>query len=118
LIFGHRSIQTDGTLVFWVNNGLQGAPIMPDAEGKYPGKGIATPIDGATITAFAVAGSKAYFTEQVTGSDPPVVSFEKSDFEATDSVRLARNLPNVTSIVVDSTSAYLASGCKILKSRL
>jgi hypothetical protein len=118
LIFGHRSLQTDGTRVFWINNGLQGAPIMPDADNEYPGKGIATPIDGGTITAFALFGTNAYFTEQKTGSMPPLVSFEKSAFEAADSVRVARNLPQVTSIVADAAGVYLASGCKILKSAL
>lgn len=118
LIFGHRTLQTDGTKVFWVNNGLQGAPIMPDAEGKYPGVGIATAIEGGTLTAFAVAGTTAYFTEQVTGSEPPVVLFEKSAFGEQDATRVARNLPTVTSIVTDATSVYLASGCKILKTAL
>jgi hypothetical protein len=121
LIFGHRSVQTDGTNVFWVNNGLQGAPIMPDAGGMYPAKSIATAKDGGTITAYATKGTVAYFAEQNPGpmpTDPPVVNFEKSEFGATDPVWLARNLQPVTSIVVDATSAYLASGCNVLKSAL
>lgn len=117
LIFGHRSLQTDGTTVFWVNNGLQGAPIMPNAQGEYPSKGIAIPLSSSNITAFAVAGTTAYFTEQ-TSMDPPLVSFEKSAFEMAEPVWLARNLPLVTSIAVDAAGVYLASGCKILKSAL
>ncbi len=121
LVVGHRSLQTDGTLVFWINNGLQSAPIMPDADGNYPGKGVATPLNANEITAYATAGTKAYFTEKISppsATDPQLVDFETSDFDATESVWVARNLPLVTSIVVDASGVYLASGCKVLKSAL
>jgi hypothetical protein len=121
LIFGHRSVQTDGTTVFWVNNGLQGAPVMPDAQGMHPAKSIGTAKDGGTITAYATKGTVAYFAEQSMGATPdapPLVNFEKSEFGATDPVWLARNLAPVSSMVVDDTSVYLASGCNILKSAL
>lgn len=121
LIFGHRSVQTDGTKVYWVNNGLQSAPIMPDAGGNYPGVGVGTPKDGGTITAFAIKGTTAYFAEQspgATASDPPLVNFEKQAEGDADPTWLARNLAPVSSIVVDDTSVYLAAGCNVVKSAL
>jgi hypothetical protein len=121
LIFGHRSVQTDGTKAYWVNNGLQSAPIMPDAGGAYPGVGVGTPKDGGTITAFAIKGTTAYFAEQSPGAtpaDPPLVNFEKQAAGDADPTWLARNLGVVSSIVVDDTSVYLASGCNLLKSPL
>lgn len=121
LIFGHRSLQTDGTRVLWVNSGLQGAPIMPNDEGLYPTQGIATTKEGGAITAFAITGTTAYFAERIppaTETDPPLAHFLKSEFGAADPIWLARNLQPVSSIVVDATNAYLASGCNILKSEL
>jgi hypothetical protein len=121
LIFGHRSVQTDGTKVYWVNNGLQSAPIMPDAGGAYPGVGVGTPKDGGTITAFAIKGTTAYFAEQSPGAtpaDPPLVNFEKQGAGEADPTWLARNLAPVSSIVVDDTSVYLAAGCNLVKSPL
>ena len=110
LIFGHRSIQTDGTMVYWVNNGLQGAPIMPDAGGLYPAKGTGTK-DGGIITAFAITPAAGYYAD----ADGNLQKAKVGDAEP---VWLGRQLGMVSSMVADATSLYLASGCNVLKAAL
>ena len=110
LIFGHRSVQADATNVYWANGSLQTA-MFTGAD--HAGKIVAQPIDGSPVIAFAVDGAaKMAYIATMDGS------FEKSAFDKADqeATWVARALPKVSSIVVDSTSVYLASACKILKS--
>ena len=107
LIFGHRSVQADATKVYWVNNGVQGAAF---AGAEHAALGVA-PKDGGMITAFAIQGGVAYFAD----ADE---NFQKGELGAADPTWLARKVGMVSSIVTDATSAYLASGCKILKAPL
>lgn len=111
LLFGHRSVQADATNVYWANHGVVMAP--------YTGTGvpqqmtIAAPIDTKKVIAYAV-DPVAKMTYIATDDG----SFEKSAFDkgGEDAIWVARALPTVTSIVLDPTSVYLASACKILKS--
>jgi hypothetical protein len=112
LIFGHRSVQADATNVFWANTSLQKAAV---AGAMHAATTVAQPIDGKPIIAYAVdpAKSMAY----IATNDG---NFEKSSFTdgmaGTEATWVARALPTVSSIVLDDTSVYLASQCKILKS--
>lgn len=106
LVFGHRSIQTDGTYVYWMQDSVQ--------RSKF---GDAMPVQaqvamslGLTV-AFALSPTTAYF-----GSD--MGDFGKGTIPSDMSIPLARKLDAITSIVVDATSVYVASGCKILKAPL
>jgi hypothetical protein len=112
LIFGHRSVQADPTYVYWVNGSLQKAKYAGD---DHAGTVAAQPIDGSGIIAYAVdgAGMSAYIATKDG-------SFEKQTFAAAaagdEAAWVARKLPAVSSVVLDETSVYLASECKILKS--
>lgn|GEM_PF-6881072 len=115
LIFGHRSVQADATNVYWANGSLQSAPF---GGTEHPGKIVAAPIDGSPVVSFAVDGTAkmayiATFEAATMDSNFEKSSFDKADQEAT---WLARGLPKVSSLVLDDTSVYLASACKILKS--
>jgi hypothetical protein len=112
LIFGHRSVQADATNVYWVNSGVQSAPV---AGTEHPGKTVLTPIDGidgGDIVAFAVDGAKK--TSYAATKNGMI---EKSTFDTgSDEAKwVARGITDVSSIVLDDTSMYIASGCKILK---
>jgi hypothetical protein len=108
LIFGHRSVQADASKVYWINNGVQGAPY---AGAEHNAMGV-SPKDGGKITAFAIAADgTAYFTDETE-------NFEKGKLGDAESTWLARKVGMVSSLVLDDTSAYLASGCKILKAPL
>jgi hypothetical protein len=108
LIFGHRSMQTDGTKVYWVNNAnIQGGVFA----GTEPGTlGVGTK-DGGAVTAYAVTPTAVYFAD----ADQ---NFQKAALGDEMPTWLARGLGMVSSMVVDDTSVYLASGCKILKAPL
>jgi len=110
LIFGHHSIQADMENVFWANGSLQ----MKKFTGTdNANTSIASPLDGSMIVAFAVdSAKKMSYIATMDGS------FEKSAFDkgSEDATWVARALPKVSSIVLDDTSVYLASACKILKS--
>jgi len=110
LIFGHRSVQADATNVYWANGSLQTA-MFTGAD--HAGKIVAQPIDGSPVIAFAVdsAAKMAYIA--TTDGSLEKSAFDKADQEAT---WVARALPKVSSIVLDATSVYLSSECKILKS--
>jgi hypothetical protein len=115
LIFGHRSVQADATHVYWANGSLQSA-LFTGAD--HAGKIVAQPIDGSPVVAFAIDGTAkmAYIAtyESLTMDN----RLEKSSFDAADqeATWVARGLPKVSSIVLDDTSVYLSSACKILKS--
>jgi hypothetical protein len=110
LIFGHRSVQADATNVYWANGGLQRAAF---GGTDHSGMTVASAIDGSAVIAFAIDAAKT--TAYIATADG---SFEKSDFAkgSDEAIWVARALPKVSSIVLDDTSAYLASACKILKS--
>jgi hypothetical protein len=115
LIFGHRSVQADATTVYWANGSLQAA-LFTGAD--HAGKIVAQPIDGSPIVAYAIdsAAKTAYIaTYEASTMDH---NLEKSAFDKADSeaIWMARGLEKVSSIVLDDTSVYLASACKILKS--
>lgn len=111
LIFGHRSVQADATNVYWTNSSLQSAAY---AGADHPAKVIAQPIDGKKVIAFAVDGTKqmAYIATED-------LNLEKATFESgakgEEAVWMARNVPAITSVVIDDASVYVASQCKILK---
>lgn len=110
LIFGHRSVQADATNVYWANGSLQTA-MFTGAD--HAGKIVAQPIDGSPVIAFAIdSAAKMAYIATMDGS------FEKSAFDKADqeATWVARGLPKVSSVVVDATSVYLSSACKILKS--
>jgi hypothetical protein len=115
LIFGHRSVQADATHVYWANGSLQSA-LFTGAD--HAGKIVAQPIDGSPVVAFAIdsTAKMAYIAtyESLTMDN----RLEKSSFDAADqeATWVARGLPKVSSIVLDDTSVYLSSACKILKS--
>jgi hypothetical protein len=115
LIFGHRSVQADATNVYWANGSLQSAPFVGE---DHSAKIVAQPIDGSPVVAFAVdsTAKMAY----IATLEPSTMdsNFEKSSFDKADqeAVWVSRGLPKVSSIVLDDTSVYLASACKILKS--
>jgi hypothetical protein len=107
LIFGHRSVQTDGTRVYWVNNGVAAALFTGENT-------MATSLstkDAGGVTAFALSATHVYYAD----SDE---NFQKAALGDVDSTWLARNVGTVTSIVTDATSVYLASGCNIMKAPL
>lgn len=107
LLFGHRGIQSDGTDVFWANHSVNRAAIFAD----HTPLTIAWPIDSHAVVAFAVdSGKRMTYLATDDGS------FEKSSFDAgdMDAIWVARNLPSVTSVVLDASHAYMASGCKVL----
>lgn len=115
LIFGHRSVQADATTVYWANGSLQAA-LFTGAD--HAGKIVAQPIDGSPIVAYAIDSTTktAYIaTYEATTMDSNLEksAFDKADQEA---IWMARGLPKVSSIVLDDTSVYLSSACKILKS--
>jgi hypothetical protein len=111
LVFGHRSVQADATNVYWANHGIVTAPFT--GVGVPAQMTIAAPIDTKKVIAYAVDPVKkmSYFA-----TDDG--SFEKSAFDKgnMDAIWVARALPTVTSVVLDDTSVYLSSQCKILKS--
>jgi len=110
LLFGHRSVQTDGTYVYWANGALQRAKFAGD---DHAATTAAQPIDGKAIIAYAIDGTaKMAYIATEDGS------FEKSSFDAAqdEATWVSRKLDKVSSIALDDTSVYLASGCKILKS--
>ncbi len=115
LIFGHRSVQADATNVYWANGSLQSAAFVGD---DHAGKIVAQPIDGSAIVAFAVDSTAK--TAYIATYEPTTMdhNLEKSAFDKADSeaIWMARGLDKVSSIVLDDTSVYLASACKILKS--
>jgi hypothetical protein len=107
LFFGHRSVQADGTNVYWANGGVQAAAF---AGADHTGKSVGTPVEG-NVTAYAInATSKTAYFASETGN------FEKSAFTAETPTWVARGLGKVSSIVLDDASVYLATAdCKILK---
>lgn len=110
LLFGHRSVQTDGTYVYWANGALQRAKFAGD---DHAATTAAQPIDGKAIIAYAIDGTaKMAYIATEDGN------FEKSSFDAAqdEATWVSRKLDKVSSIALDDTSVYLASGCKILKS--
>lgn len=111
LLFGHRSLQADAMNVYWANHGVVTAPFT--GTGVPAQMTLAAPIDTKKVIAYAV-DSVAKMTYIATDDG----SFEKSAFDkgGEDAIWVARALPTVTSIVLDPTSVYLASACKILKS--
>jgi hypothetical protein len=112
LLFGHRSVQADATTAYWVNMGLQSALV---GGTNHAATTVAVPIEGKDIIAYAVDPAKTM--AYIATKDG---SFEKSKFSdgasAMEATWVARALPKVSSIVLDDTSVYLASECKILKS--
>lgn len=106
LIFGHRSIQNDGTYVYWASDNVyrskfaEAAPVQAQAAGSL----------GLT-TAFAINATSVYV-----GSD--MGDFGKSPIGTDMIAQLARGLKTISSIVVDDTSVYVAAECKILKAPL
>jgi hypothetical protein len=110
LIFGHRSVQANDTFVYWVNAGVLSARVFgPD----YSSQTIGSPIDGGVIVAFAVqTPTRTTYFATMDGS------LEKSLFSAgsDEATWMARGLAPVSSVVLDDTFLYLASGCKILRS--
>jgi hypothetical protein len=106
LIFGHRSIQNDGTYVYWASDNVyrskfgEAAPVQAQAAGSL----------GLT-TAFAINATSVYV-----GSD--MGDLGKSPIGTDMISQLARGLGMITSIVVDDTSVYVAADCKILKAPL
>lgn len=111
LIFGHRSVQTDGTYVYWANGTLQRSPF---AAVDHTQKTAANSL--GDIMAYAITATTAYVASAPAGTEK--VDLEKATFEAETSTWLARNLDPVSSIITDATSVYVASGCKILKTAL
>ncbi|HEX2873500.1 MAG TPA: hypothetical protein VHP33_19715 [Polyangiaceae bacterium] len=115
LIFGHRSVQADATTVYWANGSLQAA-LFTGAD--HAGKIVAQPIDGSPIVAYAIDSTAktayiATYEAATMDSNLEKSAFDKADQEA---IWMARGLPKVSSIVLDDTSVYLSSACKILKS--
>ena len=110
LIFGHRSVQTDGNSVYWVNGGLQAAQVSgPDLSART----VASPIDGSPIIAFAIdATTKTSYLATMDGR------LEKSEFDlgSDEAIWVARALPAVSSVVLDDNNVYLASQCQIFSS--
>jgi hypothetical protein len=109
LLFGHNSLQSDGTNLYWVNGSLQMAPLENEL---HPVSTIAHAIDNSPIIAYAVDSvvpGIAYIATQDG-------SFEKAHFDSKDAaVWIARALPHVTSVVMNDTNVYLASACTILQ---
>ena len=95
-------------------NALRSARVV---GADHAGKIVAQPIDGSPIVSYAIdsAGKTAYIATLEGSGDSNLEksAFDKADQEA---IWMARGLPKVTSIVLDDTSVYLASACKILKS--
>jgi hypothetical protein len=106
LIFGHRSVQNDGTYVYWASDNVyrskfaDAAPVQAQAAGSL----------GLT-TAFAINATSVYL-----GTD--MGDFGKSPIGTDMITQLARGLKTISSIVVDDTSVYVAAECKILKAPL
>ncbi len=112
LIFGHRSVQADATNVYWVQQGVQRA-LFGGAD--HANKTVAVPLNSAQVIAYAVdpTAKTVYFA-----TDDG--SLEKSTYaegmDTGEPAWVARALPKVSSVVLDATSVYVASECKILKS--
>jgi hypothetical protein len=106
LMLGHRAVQTDGTYLYWTNEAVQRskfgdpAPVQEQATGSL----------GLT-TAFALSPTTVYF-----GSDQGDLG--RGAIRSDEATPMARRLDNITSMVVDATHVYVASGCKILKAPL
>ena len=112
LIFGHRSVQADATSVYWVQQGVQRA-LFGGAD--HAGKTVAVPLNSAQVIAYAVdSATKTVYIATDDGS------LEKSTWvdgmDTAEAAWMARALPKVSSVVLDATSVYVASECKILKS--
>jgi hypothetical protein len=112
LIFGHRSVQADATSVFWVQQGVQRAAF---GGADHAGKTVAVPLNSAQVIAYAVdSAAKTVYIATDDGS------LEKSTYmdgmDTAEAAWVARALPKVSSVVLDATSVYVASECKILKS--
>ncbi len=111
LIFGHRSVQADATSVYWVQQGVQRA-LFGGAD--HAGKTVAVPLNSAQVIAYAVdSAAKNVYIATDDGS------LEKSTWvdgmDTVEATWMARALPTVSSVVLDATSVYVASECKILK---
>lgn len=103
LLLGHRSVQTDGTYVYWSNDAVQRAKFADAA----PVQEQATSSLGVT-TAFAIDGAVVYF-----GSE--LGDLGKGQVPSDEAVAMARNLGRITSIVTSAASVYVAAECRILR---
>ena len=101
LLFGHRSIQTSGPYVFWVNGAVQGASL---SDPEHFQMSAAYPRGDAA--AFAVAFPDLYIASLEGDIEQSTLSGETSTW-------LARGLGQVTSLVADDDYVYAASGCSV-----
>jgi hypothetical protein len=113
LLSGHRSLQldqqNDDTYVYWAGSNLERVGL---SDATHAVEVIANPIGASPIIAYAIQGADMMAYIATKDGSLEKMSFD-SDAEATS---IARNLPSVTSVVLDDFDVYLASGCKILKS--
>jgi hypothetical protein len=107
LIFGHRSLQTDGTSVYWANGG---SLVRRNYDGVMGSETVGGTRDSGAITAFAVGTTHTYFAADG--------NIEKGAVDA-DPIWMARGQGVVSSMVLDATSYYWSNDtCAIFKAAL
>jgi hypothetical protein len=108
LIFGHRTLQTDGTSVFWANGSSVSYRIYEGGADAQSNAGSS--IESEKITAFAINATTVYLGAGA--------NIEKATF-GEDAIRLARGQGAVHSMVLDATSVYWSTdACAINKTAL
>ncbi len=107
LLFGHRSLQTDGTSVYWANGGSM---VRRAYDGVANSETIGITKENGSITAFAINATNSYWAADG--------NIEKGELDM-DPVWMARGQGVVSSMVVDATNVYWANDtCAIFKTPL
>ncbi len=107
LIFGHQSLQTDGTNVYWANGGQMARRAYDGVTGQETVGGTR---ENGSITAFAVTAMDGYWAADG--------NIEKGQVGG-DAVWLARGQGVVGGMVVDASSVFWSTdACKIFKTGL
>lgn len=105
MLFGHRSLLSDGQYVHWQNDGFLHRTPVSDAQGEQH-------------TGFCVytASAIAFTPQAVYCASASII--EKSVMGMDQAELIASDVPNVTSMIVDPTYLYFANGCQLFRTPL
>jgi hypothetical protein len=98
LVFGHRSVQTDGQNVLWINSNVQ----RRSPSANAPADSVWIDRVGLGATAFAFNATTIYAASSAG-------DLEKTPFGVEPAQWLGRNLGHVDSIVLDDTNVYFSA---------
>jgi hypothetical protein len=111
--YGHGSLSTDGTSVYWVNGANLHRRVYDASTEQETIANSREP----QITAFAINATTVYYASSDVGEFDPGGSVEKAVFGA-EPQWIAREQGEVRSVVVGNDGVYWGSGSKIMRADL